>query len=71
MPGDASLADALRNAVQMIGWRCDPIRIHLGMAKTYRARIGQLIAGPSEDERMGKVKGALLPLSCPPVVPRS
>ena len=37
----------------------DPIRIHPGMAKTYRARIGQLIAGLSEAERMDEAKEAL------------
>lgn len=30
----------------------DPIRIHPSMAKTYRARISQLIAGLSDAERM-------------------
>jgi site-specific DNA recombinase len=37
----------------------DPIRIHPGMAKTYRTRIGQLIAGLSEAERMDEAKEAL------------
>ncbi|OWJ74310.1 hypothetical protein CDV49_19895, partial [Haematobacter genomosp. 1] len=37
----------------------DPVRIHPGMAKTYRARIGQLIAGLSEAERMDEAKEAL------------
>ncbi|PJF08402.1 recombinase family protein, partial [Pseudorhodobacter sp. MZDSW-24AT] len=37
----------------------DPIRIHPGMAKTYRDRIGQLIAGLSEAEQMDKAKEAL------------
>ncbi|WP_418024812.1 recombinase family protein [Paracoccus sp. TD-10] len=37
----------------------DPIRIHPGMAKTYRARIGALIAGLSEAERMDEAKEAL------------
>ncbi|OWJ75910.1 hypothetical protein [Haematobacter genomosp. 1] len=37
----------------------DPIRIHPGIAKTYRTRIGQLIAGLSEAERMGEAKEAL------------
>ena len=37
----------------------DPIRIHPGMAKTYRARIGQLIAGLSDSERMDEAKEAL------------
>jgi len=37
----------------------DPIRIHPSMAKTYRARIGQLIAGLSEAERMDETKEAL------------
>ena len=37
----------------------DPIRIHPSMAKTYRARIGQLIAGLSEAERMDEAKEAL------------
>ena len=37
----------------------DPIRIHPGMATTYRARIGQLIAGLSENDRMEEAKEAL------------
>ncbi|RBP86950.1 DNA invertase Pin-like site-specific DNA recombinase [Rhodobacter sp. 140A] len=37
----------------------DPIRIHPGMAKTYRERIGQLIAGLSQAERMDEAKEAL------------
>lgn len=37
----------------------NPIRIHPGMARTYRARIGQLIAGLSEAERMDEAKEAL------------
>ena len=37
----------------------DPIRIHPGMAQTYRARISQLIAGLSEPERMDEAKEAL------------
>ena len=37
----------------------DPIRIHPGMAKTYRVRISQLIAGLSEAERMDEAKEAL------------
>jgi len=37
----------------------DPIRIHPGMAKTYRARISQLIAGLSVAERMDEAKEAL------------
>ncbi len=37
----------------------DPIRIHPGMAQTYRARISQLIAGLSEAERMDEAKEAL------------
>lgn len=37
----------------------DPIRIHPGMARTYRARIGQLIAGLSDSERMDDAKEAL------------
>ena len=36
----------------------DPIRIHPGMAQTYRARISQLIAGLSEAERMDEAKEA-------------
>lgn len=37
----------------------DPLRIHPGMAKTYRDRIGQLIAGLAEAERMDEAKEAL------------
>ena len=37
----------------------DPIRFHPGMAKAYRARIGALIAGLSEAERMDEAKEAL------------
>ena len=37
----------------------DPIRIHPSMAKTYRSRISQLIAGLSEAERMDETKEAL------------
>ena len=37
----------------------DPIRIHPNMAKTYRARISQFIAGLSEAERMDEAKKAL------------
>ena len=37
----------------------DPIRIHPGMAKSYRTRIGQLIAGLSENDRMEEAKEAL------------
>ncbi|MBY0138400.1 recombinase family protein, partial [Paracoccus yeei] len=37
----------------------DPIRIHPGMATTYRARIGQLIAGLSENDRVEEAKEAL------------
>ncbi|QEU10406.1 recombinase family protein [Paracoccus yeei] len=37
----------------------DPIRIHPGMARTYRTRIGQLIAGLAEAERMDQAKEAL------------
>lgn len=37
----------------------DPIRIHTGMAKTYRAWIGQLIVGLSNSERMDEAKEAL------------
>jgi hypothetical protein len=44
----------------------DPLRIHLGMAQTYRARIGQLISGLAEAERMDEAKEALRasPSSC-------
>lgn len=37
----------------------DPIRIHPSMARTHRTRIGQLIAGLSEAERMDVAKEAL------------
>lgn len=37
----------------------DPIRIHPSMAKTYRIRIGQLIAGLSEAKQMDETKDAL------------
>ncbi len=37
----------------------DPLRIHPGMAQTYRARIGQLIAGLAEAERMDEAKEGL------------
>jgi len=37
----------------------DPLRIHPRIAKTYRARIGQLIAGLAEAERMDEAKEAL------------
>ena len=37
----------------------DPIRIHPGMARTYRARIGQLIIGLQDAERMDEAKEAL------------
>ena len=37
----------------------DPLRIHPGMARTYRDRIGQLILGLSEAERMDEAKEAL------------
>jgi site-specific DNA recombinase len=37
----------------------DPIRIHPGMAKSYRTRIGSLIAGLSEADRMDETKEAL------------
>ena len=37
----------------------DPLRIHPSMAKTYRLRIGQLIHGLSEAERMDEAKEAL------------
>ena len=35
----------------------DPIRVHPNMAKTYRARIGQLIAGLSESRTDGRGEG--------------
>jgi site-specific DNA recombinase len=38
----------------------DPVRIHPGMARTYRARIGQLIAGLSESGQMDEARGALI-----------
>ena len=37
----------------------DPLRIHPGMARTYRDRIGQPILGLSEAERMDEAKEAL------------
>ncbi|WP_423211230.1 hypothetical protein [Paracoccus yeei] len=37
----------------------DPIRIHPGMARAYRARIGQLIRGLAKAERMDEAKEAL------------
>ena len=37
----------------------DPIRIHPSMAKTYNARIGQLIVGLGDAERMDEAKEAL------------
>ena len=37
----------------------DPIRIHPGMARTYRDRIGQLIRGLADAERMDDAKEAL------------
>ncbi|RWR24689.1 recombinase family protein, partial [Sinirhodobacter populi] len=37
----------------------DPLRIHPGMAQTYRARIGQLIHGLADAERMDEAKEAL------------
>jgi site-specific DNA recombinase len=37
----------------------DPVRIHPGMAWTYRARIGQLIAGLSEAGQMDEAREAL------------
>lgn len=37
----------------------DPLRIHPSMATSYRIRIGQLIAGLSDAERMDEAKEAL------------
>jgi site-specific DNA recombinase len=48
----------------------DPVRIHPGMAWTYRARIGQLIAGLSEAGQMDEAREALRGLiETPELVP--